>query len=203
MGPCVCAHACVHKSMALCVHVCSHICRRAQHCVHTCAYMCVHLTWECSGELWAPWRTQPSPRIPVGHGHMSSVDTAGTWPWAWGGLGGALGPQPLSRPPACSVAVGGPVGGGWAMAQTKPGRWEPARPVPGPGNIRGTRLCPRTPGGPLQRSVAIPGCLPRVWIPEQLSSYQITLGNTGGGCQAVRVIHAFPGTWWPPGSPED
>ena len=112
MGPYVCAHACVHKSTALCVHVCTHICRRAQHYVHTCAYMCVHLTWECSGELWAPWRTQPSPRIPVGHGHVSSVDTAGTWPWAWGGLGGALGPHHLSHPPACSVAVGGPVGGG-------------------------------------------------------------------------------------------
>lgn len=118
----VCAHACGHMCVHMyagelstvytCAHrvpVCTHLCRRAQHCVHTCAYMFVHLTWQCSGELWEPWRTQPSPRIPVGHGHMSSVDTAGTW--AWGGLGRPLGPHPLHCPPACSVAVGGPVWG--------------------------------------------------------------------------------------------
>lgn len=180
----------------MCVHVCTHMCRRAQHCVHTCAYTFVHITWECSGELWEPWRTQPSPRIPVGHGHMSSMDTAGTR--AWGGLGRPLGPHPLSRPPACSVAVGGPVGGQWHK-QSQGGGSQLG--LSQDRAASGGRACvPRPRVAPAE---IWEGCLPRVWIPEQLSSYQITLGNTDKGCQAVRVICAFPGTWWPPGSPED
>ena len=186
----------------MCTRVYTHMQASSALCAHVCIHVCASnlgVLRRALGAMEDPAQPQdpcgPWPRVLRGHYWYLALGLG------WAGRGpGPSSPQPS---PCLLCGRGRACGGRRAMAQTKPGRWEPARAVPGPGNIRGTRLCPRTPGGPLQRSVAIPGCLPRLWIPEQLSSYQITLGNTGGGCQAVRVIRAFPGTWWPPGSPED
>lgn len=190
----------------MCVYM--HVCTRARHCVSTrtqassapCAHMCIHVCGSNLGVLWRALGAMEDPAQPQDpRGPCPHVLCRHCWYLApgLGRAGRAPGPSAPQPSPCLLCGCGRACGG--ATAQTKPGRWEPAQPVPGPG------VCfrPKTPGGPLQRSAAIPGCLPRMWIPEQLSSYQITLGNTDGGCQAVRVICAFPGTWWPPGSPED
>lgn len=143
--PCVHMHVCI--SSALCAHVCTRVHTHVQESSALCAHMCIHICAYNLGVLRRALGAMEDPAQPQ--------DPCGPWPhvlhgYCWNpGLGWARQAPGPSRPQPspCLLCCRGRTCWG-AMAQTKPGRWEPAWPVPGPGSIGVTRLRPKTPGGP-------------------------------------------------------